>query len=52
VITLRRWSEKDGVTTFRKPCHQSNGLAWDNEGRRIACEHALSRLTRTENRWH
>jgi gluconolactonase len=37
---LRRWSEKDGVTTFRKPCNKSNGLAWDNEGRLIACEHA------------
>ena len=24
---LRRWSEKGGVTTFRKPCNKSNGLA-------------------------
>ena len=39
---------KDGVTTFRKPCNKSNGLAWDNEGRLIACEHASSCLTRTE----
>ena len=45
---LRRWSEKDGVTTFRKPCNKSNGLAWDDEGRLIACEHASSCLTRTE----
>ena len=45
---LRRWSEKDGVATFRKPCNKSNGLAWDNEGRLIACEHASSSLTRTE----
>lgn len=45
---LRRWSERDGVTTFRKPCAQSNGLAWDREGRLIVCEHATSRLTRTE----
>jgi len=45
---LRRWSEEDGVTTFRKPCNKSNGLAWDNEGRLIACEHASSCLTRTE----
>jgi gluconolactonase len=45
---LRRWSEKDGVTTFRKPCNKSNGLAWDNQGRLIACEHASSHLTRTE----
>ena len=45
---LRRWSAKDGVTTFRKPCNKSNGLAWDNQGRLIVCEHASSHLTRTE----
>jgi gluconolactonase len=45
---LRRWSARDGVTTFRKPSNQSNGLAWDPEGRLIACEHSTSRLTRTE----
>ena len=45
---LRRWSQKDGVTTFRKPCNKSNGLAWDHQGRLIVCEHASSRLTRTE----
>lgn len=45
---IRRWSAAGGVTTFRRPCGQSNGLAWDREGRLIACEHATSRLTRTE----
>jgi len=45
---LRRWSEKDGVTTFRKPCNKSNGLAWDLQGQLLACEHASSHLTRTE----
>ena len=45
---LRRWNAKDGVTTFRKPCNKSNGLAWDNQGRLITCEHASSHLTRTE----
>jgi gluconolactonase len=45
---LRRWSARDGVTTFRKPCNQSNGLAWDRQGRLIACEHSSSNLTRTE----
>lgn len=45
---LRRWSEKDGTTTFRKPCNKSNGLAWDSQGRLLTCEHASSRLTRTE----
>jgi gluconolactonase len=45
---LRRWSETDGVTTFRKPCNKSNGLTWDAEGRLVACEHASSQVTRTE----
>lgn len=46
---LRRWSAQDGVTTFRKPSNQSNGLAWDPHGRLLACEHFTSRLTRTEH---
>ncbi len=45
---LRRWSAKDGVSTFRKPCNMSNGLTWDREGRLLACEHASSQVTRTE----
>jgi len=45
---LRKWTAKDGVTTFRKPCHKSNGLTWDRQGRLLACEHATSRVTRTE----
>lgn len=46
---LRKWSPDGGVTTFRKPCNQSNGLAWDHQGRLLTCEHASSALTRTEN---
>jgi gluconolactonase len=45
---LRKWSRQSGVTTFRKPCAQSNGLAWDRQGRLIVCEHATSALTRTK----
>jgi gluconolactonase len=45
---MRKWSARDGVSTFRKPCAQSNGLAWDRQGRLIVCEHATSQLTRTE----
>jgi len=45
---LRRWSAKGGVTTFRKPCNKSNGLTWDRRGRLLVCEHAASRVTRTE----
>ena len=45
---LRRWSRSDGVSTFRKPCNMSNGLAWDRQGRLLVCEHASSQVTRTE----
>jgi gluconolactonase len=45
---LRRWSARDGVTTFRKPSNMSNGLTYDRQGRLLACEHATSQVTRTE----
>ena len=45
---MRCWSQRDGVTTFRKPCHMSNGLTYDRQGQLLACEHATSRVTRTE----
>jgi len=45
---IRRW-DGAAVTSFRKPSHMSNGLAWDREGRLLACEHATSRVTRTES---
>ena len=45
---LRRWSEARGVETFRKSCNMSNGLTWDRQGRLLVCEHATSRVTRTE----
>jgi gluconolactonase len=46
---LRKWNAQDGVTTFRRPANQSNGLAWDRDGRLLTCEHTTSRLTRTEH---
>ncbi|MBL8674067.1 MAG: SMP-30/gluconolactonase/LRE family protein [Rhodospirillales bacterium] len=45
---LRRWSAADGVSTFRQPCNKSNGLTYDRQGRLLVCEHASSRVTRTE----
>jgi gluconolactonase len=45
---MRRWSAADGVTTFRQPCHMSNGLTYDRQSRLLVCEHATSQLTRTE----
>ena len=45
---IRSWHAKDGVRSFRKPSHMSNGLAWDREGRLLCCEHASSSVTRTD----
>lgn len=45
---IRRWSAADGVATFRSPSNMANGLTYDRQGRLIACEHATSRVTRTE----
>ena len=45
---MRRWSARDGITTFRKPCNMSNGLTYDRQGCLVACEHASSQVTRTE----
>ena len=45
---IRRWSAKAGIEVFRKPSNMSNGLAWDRQGRLLACEHATSRVTCTE----
>jgi gluconolactonase len=36
------------VTVFRDPSFNSNGLTRDKQGRLIACEHGMRRVTRTE----
>ncbi len=45
---IRRWTLKDAVTPFRQPSNMTNGMTYDREGRLLACEHATSRVTRTE----
>jgi len=49
---IHAWSEASGTSVFRAPSHKSNGLAWDHQGRLLACEHTTSRLTRTEPDGH
>ncbi|MEM6383286.1 MAG: SMP-30/gluconolactonase/LRE family protein [Pseudomonadota bacterium] len=39
-----KWSEKQGLRTFRHPSNQANGNCFDREGRIISCEHASSHL--------
>lgn len=44
-----RWDEATGqASTFRASAGYTNGLARDNQGRLIACEHLGRRVTRTE----
>jgi gluconolactonase len=45
---IRRWAPSGGVTPFREPSNMANGLTYDRKGRLLACEHATSRVTRTE----
>ena len=46
---MRRWTPPEGISTFRKPCNMANGNAYDRQGRLVTCEHASSRVTRTEH---
>ncbi len=44
-----RWLEDDGhVSVFRSPSHNSNGNAFDREGRQLSCEHVTRRVVRYE----
>jgi gluconolactonase len=46
---IMRWDEASGLTTvFRQPSNYANGLARDRQGRLIACEPNMRRVTRTE----
>ena len=46
---ILRWSEANGVSTFRAPSNNSNGHARDRQGRLVSCEHLTRRVTRTEH---
>lgn len=45
---LYRWSRAEGVSVYRKPSQMANGNTFDRQGRLLTCEHATSRVTRTE----
>lgn len=45
---MRRWRPDGTVETFRHPANMANGNAYDRGGRIVTCEHATSRVTRTE----
>lgn len=44
---IKKWTAKDGLTTFRMPSNNSNGLIFDAKGRMVTCEHSGRRITRT-----
>lgn len=45
---ILRWSDADGLTTFRAPSNHTNGHTRDRQGRLVSCEHGTRRVTRTE----
>jgi gluconolactonase len=46
--TLYQWSEGQGSSILRRNSYMANGNAHDLQGRILSCEHATSRLTRTD----
>ena len=46
--SIYRWSESAGLATLRRNSYMANGNAYDRKGRVVTCEHATSRLTRTD----
>jgi gluconolactonase len=44
---ILKWHPEEGLSIFREPSHNSNGLTLDNEGRLLACEHTSRKVTRT-----
>lgn len=43
-----RWDQHQGLREFRRPSRMANGNTWDMQGRLLSCEHASSRVVRTE----
>jgi len=46
--SIYRWTQTSGLQTLRHNSHMANGNTYDREGCVITCEHATSRLTRTD----
>ena len=45
---IYRWTEKDGLNKIRRNSYMANGNTYDQQGRVVTCEHATSRITRTD----
>jgi gluconolactonase len=46
--TIYHWTKTNGLSVYRKPSNMANGNTFDRQGRLLTCEHATSRVTRTE----
>lgn len=42
---LKKWNEKDGLTTFRKPSGNANGNTVNRHNRVVSCEHSGRRVS-------
>ena len=42
---LKQWTQKDGVSSFRKPSRNANGNTLDLVGRLLTCEHSGRRVS-------
>ena len=45
---LKKWTAKDGVTTFREPSQNANGNTLDRKGRLVTAEHSGRRVSLME----
>jgi gluconolactonase len=46
--SIYRWSAANGLDMLRRNSYMANGNAFDQDGRLITCEHATSRVSRTD----
>ncbi len=45
---LKKWTAKDGITTFREPSQNANGNTLDRKGRLVTAEHSGRRVSLLE----
>jgi gluconolactonase len=43
-----KWTADNGVSLYKEPTNDANGMTRDPQGRLLACEHATRRVTREE----
>jgi gluconolactonase len=46
--SIYRWTDNEGLKKLRRNSYMANGNTYDNQGRVVTCEHATSRVTRTD----